>query len=196
MQKTKTLVVDNIDSFVYNLVQYIGMSKGNPVVVDNKADKKEVDELISREVTHIVISPGPKTPKEAGISNYIIKEYYKEIPILGVCLGHQCISYNFGGKIRQARKLVHGKTSKIKHLKSRIFNGIPETFEATRYHSLAVDEKTLSKEFKITARSLDDDEVMAIEHNKYPLFGVQFHPESILTLDGMTLIKNFLKIKK
>lgn len=195
MLKTKTLVIDNIDSFVYNLVQYVGICNGNPVVLDNKASKREVDETIKGGVTHIIISPGPKTPKEAGVSNYIIKEYYKRIPILGVCLGHQCIGYAFGSRITQAKNLVHGKTSRIKRSSSRIFKGVPRIFEATRYHSLVVDEKTLPDWLRITARSLDDDEVMAVEHKKYPLFGVQFHPESILTKDGMKIIKNFLEIK-
>jgi anthranilate synthase/aminodeoxychorismate synthase-like glutamine amidotransferase len=196
MQKIKTLVVDNIDSFVYNLVQYVGMQAGNPIVVDNRTSEREIDKIISKEkITHIIISPGPKTPKEAGISNYVIKKYHKKIPILGVCLGHQCIGSIFGAEIRRAKTLVHGKTSTIVHEDSRIFAGIPKSFKATRYHSLAVDDKKFPEELKITARSKDDKEVMALEHKKYPLFGVQFHPESILTKDGMRLVKNFLKIK-
>lgn len=193
--KAGTLVIDNIDSFVYNLVQYVGMQEGNPVVLENTASRRQVDETVGKGVSHIIISPGPKTPKDAGVSNYVIEKYYKSIPILGVCLGHQCIGFVFGGRIRQARTLVHGKTSRIRHSNSRLFKGIPEVFEATRYHSLAVDEKSLPAELRVTARSLDDHEVMAVEHVKYPLFGVQFHPESILTRDGMRLIKNFLKIK-
>jgi len=195
MRETKTLVIDNIDSFVYNLVQYVGVSNGNPFVLDNRTGRKRADDEIKKGVTHIIISPGPKTPNEAGISNYIIKKYYKEIPILGVCLGHQCIGHVFGARIRGARELVHGKTSRIRHSTSRILEGVPEVFEATRYHSLAIDEKTIPKEIRVTARSLDDNEVMAIEHERYPLFGVQFHPESILTLDGMKIIRNFLKTK-
>ncbi|MBM3309741.1 MAG: aminodeoxychorismate/anthranilate synthase component II [Candidatus Altiarchaeales archaeon] len=196
MQKSRTLVIDNIDSFVYNLVQYVGVCNGNPVVLDNRASKRQVDEEIENGVTHIIISPGPKTPKEAGVSNYIIREYYKSVPILGVCLGHQCIGHVFGGNIRRARTLVHGKTSRITHVDSSIFAGIPKVFEATRYHSLVVDDRNFPEELKITARSLDDNEVMALEHKNFPLFGVQFHPESILTGDGMGLIKNFLKIRK
>ena len=191
----KTLVIDNIDSFVYNLVQYVGMQEGNPVVLENTASEKTVDDAIKKGVSHIIISPGPKTPKEAGISNYVIERYYKEIPILGVCLGHQCIGHVFGGRIRPAKTLVHGKTSRIRHSGSRLFAGVPELFEATRYHSLVVDEKGLPAELKVTARSIDDKEVMALEHVRFPLFGVQFHPESILTGDGMRIVKNFLKVK-
>jgi anthranilate synthase/aminodeoxychorismate synthase-like glutamine amidotransferase len=191
----KTLVIDNIDSFVYNLVQYVGMQSGNPVVLENTASEKTVDDAVKKGVSHIIISPGPKTPKEAGVSNYVIERYYKDIPILGVCLGHQCIGQVFGGRIRQAKTLVHGKTSRIRHIGSRLFAGVPYVFEATRYHSLAVDEKSLPDVLRVTARSIDDNEVMALEHADYPLFGVQFHPESILTKDGMRIVKNFLKVK-
>jgi len=196
MRKVKTLVIDNIDSFVYNLVQYVGIQDGSPIVLDNRASQKQVDEALSHKVTHIIISPGPKTPQEAGVSNYVIEKYYAKLPILGVCLGHQCIGHVFGATIRRAKTLVHGKTSRIRHISSPLFTGIPEVFEATRYHSLVVEEKTMPKELKVTAHSLDDHEVMAIEHMHYPLYGVQFHPESILTGDGMQVIKNFLSIKR
>lgn len=190
----KTLVVDNIDSFVYNLVQYVGILDGNPVVVENTATESMVDELMAG-VTHIIISPGPKTPVDAGISNYVIEEYGKVTPLLGVCLGHQCIGHVYGGRIRPAKTLMHGKTSVIDHDDNGIFTGTKNPLTATRYHSLVVDEEKLPRELKITARSKDDDEIMGLKHTDYPVYGLQFHPESILTPDGMTIIKNFLKLK-
>jgi anthranilate synthase/aminodeoxychorismate synthase-like glutamine amidotransferase len=196
MKDAKVLVIDNIDSFVYNLVQYVGVLGGNPVVLQNNAPMGEVDRTIAKEkITHIIISPGPKTPKEAGISNKIIEKYGKKIPTLGVCLGHQCIGYVFGGTIQRAKELRHGKTSLIEHNGMNIFRDIVSPFEATRYHSLIIDEKTLPDCLVVSARSLDDKEIMAVNHKKFPIYGVQFHPESILTKEGMTIVKNFLELR-
>jgi anthranilate synthase/aminodeoxychorismate synthase-like glutamine amidotransferase len=158
---------------------------------------EEVDRTIATEnITHIVISPGPKSPKDAGISNRVILEYGPKIPTLGVCLGHQCIGYVFGGTIQRAKDLRHGKTSLIEHNGMDIFKDISNPFEATRYHSLVIDEKTLPSCLEISARSLDDKEIMGVNHKEYPIYGVQFHPESVLTKEGMTLIENFLNTKK
>jgi anthranilate synthase/aminodeoxychorismate synthase-like glutamine amidotransferase len=197
MKGVKVLVIDNIDSFVYNLVQYVGILGGNPVVLQNDAEMEEVDRAIEEEnITHIIISPGPKTPKEAGISNKVILEYGKKIPILGVCLGHQCIGYVFGGTIRRAKDLRHGKTSLIEHNGMNIFKNIRNPFEATRYHSLVIDEKKLPDCLQVSARSLDDKEIMGVNHKKFPIYGVQFHPESILTKDGMKIVENFLEMRR
>jgi anthranilate synthase/aminodeoxychorismate synthase-like glutamine amidotransferase len=196
MKTTNILVIDNIDSFVYNLVQYAGMLGANPIVLQNDTPYEEVKRVIAREkITHIIISPGPKTPKEAGISNKVIKEYGPKIPTLGVCLGHQCIGYVFGGTIQRAKELRHGKTSLIEHNGRDIFKNIINPFEATRYHSLIIDEKTLPDCLVVSARSLDDREIMAVNHKKFPIYGVQFHPESILTKEGMTIVKNFLELR-
>jgi anthranilate synthase/aminodeoxychorismate synthase-like glutamine amidotransferase len=190
----KTLVVDNIDSFVYILVQYVGQFGGNPVVVDNRVGEGEIDRLIEDGVTHIIISPGPKRPEDAGVSNYVIKRYGSEIPLLGVCLGHQCIGYCYGAQVRNAKTLMHGKTSMIEHGSDGVLSGLPDPLEATRYHSLVIDN--LPDELEVTARSLDDGEIMGIHHKDYPIYGLQFHPESILTRDGIRIIKNFLEVGK
>jgi anthranilate synthase/aminodeoxychorismate synthase-like glutamine amidotransferase len=186
----KVVVIDNIDSFVYNLVHYVGELGAEPVVFDNRATIKEIEKVRPEK---IIISPGPKTPKEAGVSLDVIKKFGERVPILGVCLGHQAIAYVFGGKIIQAKHLMHGKVSKIKHDGSVLFKGIPNPFEATRYHSLAVERKSLPKVLKVTAVTDDGDrEIMGLQHGSYPIFGVQFHPESILTRHGKKIIKNFL----
>ncbi len=189
------LVIDNIDSFVYNLVQYVGILGGNPIVFQNTARFTEIEKIIKdKKISHIIISPGPKRPEDAGISNRIIKKFGSKIPILGVCLGHQCIGYVFEAEIRNAKNLMHGKTSLIIHNGKDIFKGIRNPVEATRYHSLVVDE--IPECLEVTARSLDDNEIMALRHRKFPVYGVQFHPESILTKDGMKIIKNFLNIRR
>lgn len=191
----KTLVIDNIDSFVYNLVQYVGILGGNPIVVQNTVDLNEIRKIIKEDsISHIIISPGPKTPKDAGVSNQIIKKFGSKIPTLGVCLGHQCIGYVFGGKIRQAKILKHGKTSLIQHNGEGILKGISNPIEATRYHSLVVDDETLPQCLEIIAKSLDDNEIMGLKHRKYEIYGLQFHPESILTREGIDIIRNFLSI--
>lgn len=194
--KSRVLVIDNIDSFVYNLVQYVGMLGGDPIVVRNDTDFETVRELVEKEnISHIIISPGPKGPADAGISNTVILEYGKDIPLLGVCLGHQCIGYVHGGVVRGAKTIMHGKPSMIEHNGKDIFQGIKNPFEAIRYHSLTIDEKTLPRCLEVTARSMDDGEIMGVRHREHPIFGLQFHPESILTREGMEIIKNFLAIK-
>ena len=186
----RVTVIDNFDSFVYNLVQYIGELGGKPMVFMNNAP---IQKVLKSRPDKIVISPGPKTPRDAGISVEVVQRLGKRTPTLGVCLGHQVVGYAFGAKIVPAKRLMHGKISKIKHNGGVLFNGMPNPFEATRYHSLAVDRATLPKCLNVTAVTVDDDkEIMGLEHEKYPIFGVQFHPESILTKHGKTIIKNFL----
>ncbi len=193
----KTLVIDNIDSFVYNLVQYVGILGGNPFVVENTTDIEEIREVLdSGEVTHIVISPGPKTPEDAGITNQVILEYGPKIPTLGICLGHQCIGHVYGAKVVRANNLMHGKTSRIKHTGNGILKGMENPLTATRYHSLIVEKNSVPDCLEVTAESMDDHEVMGLKHKKYPVYGLQFHPESILTKDGIKIIQNFLEVKK
>ncbi len=185
------LIIDNYDSFTYNLVQYFGeLGQQIKVFRNDKITNTEIKRI---RPDKIIISPGPCTPLEAGISNEVIKEFYPSIPILGVCLGHQCIAYAFGGEIVRAKRLMHGKTSMIYHDSEGIYKGLPNPFEATRYHSLIVDRNFLPKCFKITAWT-DQDEIMGIRHLEFPVEGVQFHPESILTECGMQLLKNFIDL--
>ncbi len=184
------LMIDNYDSFTYNLVQYIG-ELGEEVKV-YRNDEITIEGIKALRPSRIVISPGPCTPEKAGISVDVVKAFYRELPILGVCLGHQAIGYAFGARIVRAKRLMHGKTSKIYHDGKTIFKGLPNPFEATRYHSLVIDEASLPSFFEISSRS-EDDEIMSIRHREYPLEGVQFHPESILTKVGKRLIKNFLE---
>ncbi len=186
------LMIDNYDSFTYNLVQYLGELGQNLKVFRN--DKISIEKIRKLKPERIAISPGPGTPSDAGISKDVIREFAGKIPLLGVCLGHQCIGEVFGGKIIQAKKLMHGKTSMIYHNEKGIFRGIPNPFEATRYHSLLVERKSLPNALEITAWT-KQNEIMGLEHKQYPLFGVQFHPESILTKEGKNILKNFLKIK-
>jgi anthranilate synthase/aminodeoxychorismate synthase-like glutamine amidotransferase len=183
------LLIDNYDSFTYNLVQQIGAFGTDIEVARN--DKITIAEIEKKSPSHIIISPGPCTPKEGGISNSVIKNFAGKVPILGVCLGHQCIAYTFGAKIMRARRIMHGKTSMIHHDNKTIFSGLTDPFEATRYHSLIVNKETLPDSFEITAYA-DEDEIMGIRHKEIPLEGVQFHPESFLTAQGPMLIKNFL----
>jgi len=187
---TMILIIDNYDSFTYNLVQYIGQINTNIKVFRN--DKIAVKKIMKLKPKKIVISPGPGRPENAGISCELINRLKGKIPILGVCLGHQAIGYAFGGRIIQAKKIMHGKTSMIYHNKKTILKGIQSPFEATRYHSLVVDRKTLPSELEIIAYTKDDKEIMAFKHKKYPIWGVQFHPESIMTKVGMRLLRNFL----
>lgn len=187
------LVIDNYDSFTYNLVQYLGELKANPVVFRN--DKISISQIRKMKPKQIVISPGPCTPKEAGISREVIDTFKGEIPILGVCLGHQCIGDVFGGKVIRASQIMHGKTSQIYHDKKDIFKSLPEPFTATRYHSLLVEKKSLPNELLMTAWT-KQSEIMGLKHKKYPIWGVQFHPESILTQGGMQMLKNFLELSK
>ena len=185
------LIIDNYDSFTYNLVQYIGTL--NPNLEVHRNDKITLVEIKSMNPERIVISPGPGKPEDAGLSINVVKKFGKSIPIFGICLGHQAITVAFGGKVDRANEIVHGKTSKITHSGSEIFKGIPETFEATRYHSLVAMEDSFPKELRVTART-SNGLIMALEHKEYPVFGVQFHPESILTKHGMKMVKNFLEV--
>ena len=185
------LVIDNYDSFTYNLVQYLGELGARLSVYRN--DDITINGIRSMKPERIVISPGPGEPKDAGISKDVILNFGHTIPILGVCLGHQCIGEVFGGKIVGAKKLMHGKTSYIYHKGTKIFKGLGNPFEATRYHSLLVERKSLPKVLRITAET-KEKEIMALEHKAYPIYGVQFHPESILTREGKKLLNNFLKL--
>ena len=185
------LLLDNYDSFTYNLAQYLG-ELGCMVEV-HRNDKISVDEIIRRKPERIVISPGPCTPQEAGISVELVQRLAGKFPILGVCLGHQAIGAAFGGKIIRAPKLFHGKTSKIRHDGKTIFRGLDDPFTATRYHSLIVERKTLPRELATTAES-DDGLIMGFRHRRYQLEGVQFHPESVLTQPGKQLLRNFLSL--
>ena len=185
------LFIDNYDSFTYNLVQYAG-----EVIKDIKVfrnDEVTIDKISELNPTHIIISPGPGKPIDSGISINVIKKFYKTTPILGVCLGHQAIGQAFGGLIIHAPEIVHGKLSLIYHDELDIFKDIKSPFKATRYHSLIIKASTLPEDLKVIAKT-QDELVMAIKHKDYNLFGVQFHPESFLTEDGKTIIKNFLNI--
>ncbi len=186
------LVIDNYDSFTYNLVQRLGElgAVGIQVFRNDKITVEEAEEL---EPDHIIVSPGPCTPREGGVSNDVIRHFAGRVPLLGVCLGHQCIAHSFGAVVERHRRLMHGKTSPIYHDGKTLFKGLPNPFEATRYHSLAVREETLPDCFEISARA-EPDEIMGIRHKEYPLEGVQFHPESFLTKEGPTLLGNFLEL--
>ena len=184
------LVIDNYDSFTYNLVQYLGELGENLEVFRN--DKITIKEIEKLKPDRIVISPGPGRPKNAGISKELIQKFASKTPILGVCLGHQCIAEVFGAKIVEAKRLMHGKTSKIYHQGKRIYRGLLKPFIATRYHSLIVDPKSLPDCLTVTART-KKKEIMGIRHKKYKVEGVQFHPESVLTDTGKKLLKNFLE---
>ncbi|KTD24938.1 MULTISPECIES: anthranilate synthase component II [Legionella] len=182
------ILIDNYDSFTYNLVQYFQCLGQDVRVFTNDDTSIEAIEQLSPE--YLVISPGPKGPEAAGISLTAIQHFYQRIPILGVCLGHQCIAHSFGASIIQAPEIIHGKTSRIHHHKQGLFRNLPSPFKATRYHSLAVDIKTLPPCFAIDAWA--QQTIMAISHRQYPLYGLQFHPESILTEYGMKLLAQFL----
>ncbi len=182
------VVIDNYDSFTYNLVQYLGELGAEPRVYRN--DRVSLDELRELAPSHIVISPGPGTPADGGISNAVICDFFRSTPILGVCLGHQCIGHVFGGSVTRASTLMHGKTSLIFHNGQGLFEGMPNPFEAGRYHSLIVQEP-LPDELQVTALT-KAGEVMGLRHRRFPLFGVQFHPESVLTPFGKQLLENFL----
>ena len=189
------LLIDNYDSFTYNLVHYVEELDFDVEIYRN--DKISLNKIKRLNPKKIIISPGPCTPNEAGISLNLIKKFYKDIPILGVCLGHQAIAQAFGAKIVKAKKIMHGKVSMMTNLGSQIFSGIPKKFNATRYHSLVIQNNTLPNDFKIISDTIDNGKkvIMGIEHNQYPCFGVQFHPESIATNPfGKKIIKNYLKL--
>ncbi|HEY8714520.1 MAG TPA: aminodeoxychorismate/anthranilate synthase component II [Candidatus Acidoferrum sp.] len=185
------LLLDNYDSFTYNLAQYLG-ELGCEVEV-HRNDKISVDEIARRKPERIVISPGPCTPQEAGISMELVSELAGKFPILGVCLGHQAIGAAFGGKIKRAPELFHGKTSEIHHDNKGVFRDLADPFTATRYHSLIVERKSLPRELMITAET-DDGIIMGLRHRRHKIEGVQFHPESVLTESGKKLLKNFLEL--
>lgn len=185
------LVIDNYDSFTYNLVQYFGELGAELMVRRN--DEITIDEIAALKPERICISPGPCTPKEAGISNDVIRTFGEKTPILGVCLGHQCIGDVFGGEVVRAGRLMHGKTSPILHNGEGVFAGLPNPFEATRYHSLLVRRETFPAALQITAETAEK-EIMGLRHREFPIHGVQFHPESILTMEGKKLLQNFLNL--
>ena len=185
------LMIDNYDSFTYNLVQYFGELGADLIVYRN--DKISISQVNKLDPEKIIISPGPCTPNEAGISCQLIRDYSGRVPILGVCLGHQCIGQVFGGNIVRANRLMHGKTSPIYHKNREIFQGLPSPFDATRYHSLIIQNESLPDCLELTAWT-DQEEIMGIQHKEMSIYGVQFHPESILTIEGKKLLGNFLSV--
>ena len=185
------LVIDNYDSFTYNLVQYLGEIGAEMKVFRN--DKISIKDAVALKPEKVLVSPGPCTPKEAGISCDIVREFGPRVPLLGVCLGHQSIGEVYGGKIVRAERLMHGKTSPILHTGESVFKGLPNPFDATRYHSLIVERESLPDCLKITAETAEG-EIMGFMHMEHPVHGVQFHPESILTPDGKQLLQNFLEL--
>jgi len=188
----RLLMIDNYDSFTYNLVQYLGELGVETEVVRN--DVVGVDELLERDVAGLVISPGPGTPDDAGVSVEAVRRFgERRVPVLGVCLGHQSIGQAFGGRIVRARSIMHGKTSRIAHDDRGVFAGLPQPFEATRYHSLVIEAASLPDVLAVTAHT-DDGEIMGVRHNELPIEGVQFHPESILTRSGKDLLGNFVRM--
>lgn len=191
------LMIDNYDSFTYNVVQYLGELGENVLVERN--DKIGLEQIEAMNPDHIVISPGPCTPNEAGISMDVVKHFVGRVPILGICLGHQSIGQVFGGNVVRARQVMHGKTSLMHHREQGVFRGLSQPFQATRYHSLVVEKDSLPACFEITAWTESEDgamdEIMGIKHRDYALEGVQFHPESILTAHGHDLLKNFLEYR-
>jgi anthranilate synthase/aminodeoxychorismate synthase-like glutamine amidotransferase len=185
------LVIDNYDSFTYNLVQQFGELGAEIEVVRN--DQLTLDDIRRLRPSHIVISPGPGTPDDGGVSLDVIREFGPTTPVLGVCLGHQCIGQAFGGVVDRAPKLMHGKTSQIHHTGDPLFAGMSNPFTATRYHSLVVEQPTLPDSLEVIARA-EDGQIMGVRHKQYPVVGVQFHPESILTVEGPKLLQNFLQM--
>jgi anthranilate synthase/aminodeoxychorismate synthase-like glutamine amidotransferase len=190
-EEMKLLVIDNYDSFTYNLVQLFG--EMDVALVVKRNDEISIDEIKKLEPDRICISPGPGRPENAGISSELIRELGPRVPILGVCLGHQCLAQVFGGEVVRAEKLMHGKTSQIHHKHRGVFKDLAEPLEATRYHSLIVRRQSLPDSLEITAET-DDGDIMGLQHREFPIHGVQFHPESILTTEGHKLLANFLRV--
>jgi anthranilate synthase component 2 len=184
-------MIDNYDSFTYNLVQYLGVLGADVEVRRN--DQTSLEEIEAMGPERLVISPGPGVPQSAGIIIPIIQRFYQKVPILGVCLGHQAVAVSFGGRVVRAARLMHGKISQISHDSRGVFRGVPDPFDATRYHSLAIDEESLPSCLEITAKA-EDGEIMGLRHRDYPAHGIQFHPESILTQEGMRIVENFLTL--
>lgn len=192
MMSVRLLIIDNYDSFTYNLLQYLGELGAAIEVVRN--DVCTVEELLAKHPDGLVVSPGPGAPKDAGVCEAAIRAFGEQgIPVLGVCLGHQAIGEEFGGKVILAKQLMHGKTSQIHHQHQGVFAGLPSPFEATRYHSLVVEGASCPAVLEVTART-EDGEIMGVRHRELPIEGVQFHPESILTTHGKELLKNFLRV--
>ncbi len=185
----RVLVIDNYDSFVYNLVQYLGELGAEPLV--HRSDELTLDEIAALDPDAVLISPGPGRPEDAGLSNAVIEQFAGRRPVLGVCLGHQCLGQVYGGDVVRAPEIMHGKTSLIRHNGTGVFAGLPDPFEATRYHSLIVDRASVPDVLEVTAWT-DDGIVMGLRHRELPVEGVQFHPESILTASGHDLLRNFL----
>ncbi len=185
------LMIDNYDSFTYNLVQYLGILGADVKVRRN--DHVTLEEIDTMAPERLVISPGPGIPQTSGIIVPLIQRFYQQVPILGVCLGHQAVAVALGGKVVRAGRLMHGKVSEIRHDGQGVFHDIPDPFTATRYHSLAVEEESLPSSLQITARA-EDGEIMGVRHKDYPVHGIQFHPESILTEEGMRILENFLNL--
>jgi para-aminobenzoate synthetase component 2 len=194
MEKAMIVLIDNYDSFTYNLVQRIG--ELDPAVETRvfRNDQITIPEIEKLGPERIIISPGPCTPKEAGISNDVIRHFAGKVPLLGVCLGHQCIGHVFGGKVLRAPRLMHGKTSQIKHDNKGIFDGVENPFTATRYHSLMVERESLPDCLEVTAQTTDQNELMGLRHKQFKVEGVQFHPESFLSTEGYKILANFLKL--
>ena len=186
------LVIDNYDSFTYNIVQYLGEMNVAMQIVRN--DQITVEQVRELNPTRLLVSPGPCSPKEAGLSNDILREFGPKIPTLGVCLGHQCIGHVFGAKVIVNYRMMHGKTSQIKHNGKDLFAGMPNPFPATRYHSLVIQRDSMPDCLEITAET-EEGEIMGVKHKQFPVWGVQFHPESILTESGRMIFQNFLKLK-
>jgi anthranilate synthase/aminodeoxychorismate synthase-like glutamine amidotransferase len=187
------LVIDNYDSFTYNLVQYLGELKVELQVHRN--DQISVEQARALKPDRILVSPGPCSPRESGLSNEIIREFGQKIPVFGVCLGHQCIGHVFGANVVVNYRMMHGKTSPIKHNGKDLFEGMPNPFPATRYHSLVIQRDSMPDCLEVTAET-DEGEIMGVKHKQLPIWGVQFHPESILTENGRQIMKNFLKLKR
>ncbi len=186
------VLIDNYDSFTYNLVQRLGEIDPSLDLLVVRNDQITPEEIAAHDPSHIIISPGPCTPLEAGISNEVVRQFAGKLPLLGVCLGHQCIGHTFGAEIVRADRIMHGKISKIYHDNQGIYRGLPNPFEATRYHSLVIKPGTLPDDFDIVAQT-DQGEIMGVRHKRFPLEGVQYHPESFLTENGIELLRNFLK---
>jgi anthranilate synthase/aminodeoxychorismate synthase-like glutamine amidotransferase len=188
------ILIDNYDSFTYNLVQRFGELDAGLDLRVFRNDKVTPQEVEALRPSHIIVSPGPCTPREGGVSNDIIRHFAGKVPLLGVCLGHQCIGFVFGAEVVRAERLMHGKTSSVRHDGRTLFEGIANPFEATRYHSLIIRRGTLPPDFEVSAWT-DEDEIMGIRHRRWPMEGVQFHPESFLTLEGPKILRNFLRLQ-
>jgi anthranilate synthase/aminodeoxychorismate synthase-like glutamine amidotransferase len=189
------VLIDNYDSFTYNLVQRLGELDPGVKLTVFRNDRVTPDEVARLNPTHVIISPGPCTPREAGVSNEILQRFYRTTPVLGVCLGHQCIGHSFGGEVVRNYRVMHGKTSLIHHDGEGVFRGLSNPFEATRYHSLVIRRETFHNPDFVVSAWTDEGEIMGVRHRTAPLHGVQFHPESFLTLEGPKLLKNFVEMK-